>query len=1123
MWVFDSKGISFVPQKRAEEERPTIVVDDTRRSSFGNAAPRLEIIEPGVNSPLFDNRSPGQALALPSLRVETQATPATLPSAALTFRMVDGRVVVSDDYERTVEEGRKALERLRMASPAEVPGLLATYKKAAEAVLQVHTKGGMNPYATIDAWTDRVHQRGERVLDGVLIGFNMQGLNSLDASYRSGTAVKELIGHFAPVVATEMGLPDAARLGTSGTNTIVTGIPGERAAEFLTKLRDRVISFLKADQAFPDAEMARRIGCERTGQLSFQKWTPGVLGMIGGHARGMIPPRAGNIAVVQTIVETLGTMADRARYAENHPKDVKDGFYAGEVPAAERGRGAEPLLISRARPNADKPFELSEMRRGTVTEGDIQDGRLQRPGHDAGKPMAAERGLSAFFEVPGGDPARLETFLTYAKDKLNEAYDLSLKVERFRDFYRPEAFPNAVEKFLGGREGYLQMIDLKNFYAMKLELGGPNDEAMREIADLIKSAYEKRGFEAIIAKRGDEFYVCFKDVTKQGREVTPQMIEEVNRSLKDSIGRHFEKVVLPQMGKYPGDMAGIYAEKIPYSLENLTRTGPDGNPVEEPGVVVRRSPAGQVEYVVFNGEVYVTERPRNMDGFARTVMEATKAGLGQEIDPRKKLNVVKSFKDIPDARGQRRTNSYVRMTVDPATGEVRPNFLMMPGGGAPKAKDVVRGGLAVDITLSGAMILPANAPGAQRPFIDASMAKVGDSTKAQKSPLGPDYLPSEVVMATPLDSREGIPWEATLSSRGRFYAGAAAFGIPALGLRVFHDGPEALLDGKTYSDLRRDFIAMHYGSQAAGRAGAWVDGALKMRGSFFQGGFGLVGGTVAMTLVSAGRNVTVKDVGVNLGSAVLGLGAARGILKGGQMLLGLSTLAPGGFLRFLGKAAFEAVMIECASALITKTLGWRDRVRLRNDYVAAYRAFDAAVIDACKAGSDAPDRRLRLARVKRAHEVLNKAFHAYQPVLLVHGSDEGKAYLKARLAYDQAVQDQREGEEIRVMTSFGSEVQVTPTPMGDPEGEKEAVEKTRAVLDKAEARLRGTFEGRVIAEGKKPPRFIPFQEGQDADFYDAKIEKDAARLFLQHGHGVNLRLHGLSLSADERIYLASAQ
>jgi hypothetical protein len=63
---------------------------------------------------------------------------------------------------------------------------------------------------------------------------------------------------------------------------------------------------------------------------------------------------------------------------------------------------------------------------------------------------------------------------------------------------------------LNGSEGLVQMIDLKNFYSMKLELGDRNDTAMSRIAELIRQAYAERGIDAVFAKRGDEFYVCMR-------------------------------------------------------------------------------------------------------------------------------------------------------------------------------------------------------------------------------------------------------------------------------------------------------------------------------------------------------------------------------------------------------------------------------------------------------------------------------------------------------------------------------------------------------------------------------------------------------------------------------------
>ncbi|HEX5038498.1 MAG TPA: hypothetical protein VFX30_15195, partial [bacterium] len=174
-----------------------------------------------VGTRLFGNAGPSASdflgNTLPLIQIERRPDQNTSPSSALSIRLDGaGRVTVADDYRPTVDAGLRALTRLNeirqlAANPAttneqlttalaEVPALLATYRRAAERIRDVNTMSGMSVYQAIDTWTNQVHQSNTRVLDGVIIGFNMQNLNGRDTSYQSGTAFMELIGHFGPVV-----------------------------------------------------------------------------------------------------------------------------------------------------------------------------------------------------------------------------------------------------------------------------------------------------------------------------------------------------------------------------------------------------------------------------------------------------------------------------------------------------------------------------------------------------------------------------------------------------------------------------------------------------------------------------------------------------------------------------------------------------------------------------------------------------------------------------------------------------------------------------------------------------------------------------------------------------------
>jgi hypothetical protein len=74
------------------------------------------------------------------------------------------------------------------AALAKFPPCSRRTARTAERVRDVNTMSGMNVYQAIDTWTNQVHQNNTRVLDGVIIGFNMQNLNGRDTSYQSGTA-----------------------------------------------------------------------------------------------------------------------------------------------------------------------------------------------------------------------------------------------------------------------------------------------------------------------------------------------------------------------------------------------------------------------------------------------------------------------------------------------------------------------------------------------------------------------------------------------------------------------------------------------------------------------------------------------------------------------------------------------------------------------------------------------------------------------------------------------------------------------------------------------------------------------------------------------------------------------
>jgi hypothetical protein len=124
---------------------------------------------------------------------------------------------------------------------------------------------------------------------------------------------------------------------------------------------------------------------------------------------------------------------------------------------------------------------------------------------------------------------------------------------------------------------------------------------------------------------------------------------------------------------------------------------------------------------------------------------------------------------------------------------------MMPGGEPPRANDVLRGGMPVGATISG------GAPVNEAPRdhgLGLNLRVLGDSTSSPE-------ISAELATSFPT-----LPFSTESPGRRGFRQAVASvsapssFGVPGLGIRVFHDGFGSLGHRNTYTDLGRDYLSM---------------------------------------------------------------------------------------------------------------------------------------------------------------------------------------------------------------------------------------------------------------------------------------------------------------------------
>lgn len=910
--------------------------------------------------------------------------------------------LIPDDYSQRVEMGRLALKEIEKIAiqgsdpKSKLPALLKIARESAELIRKIHTKDGLNEYASIENWQNLVFSlkrdgKNPVPVEGVMIGFNMQGLNGLDASMKSGTAMKEMTGYLAPKVAQKMGLPNAQLLGTWGNNLVVSGVSAEKVEEFRKNLLNEATEFLSKDQDFPDEGIKRRIGAEKTSDLKIRNWAEqkDSLGFTVGHAKKDIPASvvekaaAGDLpsklAIVREVLGQLKTLGDREAYANIEKKAVMAGDVPADHPAF--GQGVKPLLKAEAHPFgegtrvSDIPvLDVKAPPSGAPSDAELL--RLPRPGHEGGIPLGniadLERAVATAQKT--GNWADVKMAGQYA-DNLAKAGEIALHDYRFGEFYRPEAMPFAVAKHFGKAGGYVQLFDIKNFYQINKQFpGGFGDEHVAKICDVLVKSFRDKGLDAVFSKQGDEIYVAIRAKGADGSVVTPERIGETTSYVMSETSRIFSKHVAIERGKIPGDMGGYYHHA----------SGVDA------------------EYAVKDGKVYVEKGkvPEALKGdLLKTASKASELGLGKPVSG---VAEIESFGDLGPAN---RVTKYETDVVDPISGEERKIYMFLPGTQKPaQAPQAVPVESSIQITGSKAVYMPGEI---QRTVSDPREAidLTGELVKKQKSVIGPDMAPEAPTAAL----REGLADRPRFLDSpfalysGKLALGATEFGVAVSGARLVWglgdmtfggDGKMAkkVVSAKEYAKLGLDFGVM----TGAGMAGEALT-ALAMTRLMKMGKIAFAGHAVGIGLGTIGVDLLHKgklDWGTAVGAGMML--AAHGVKFGLQAWRRGSLAAAAADPEPVSKTAlavecliFEGLGYGFEKWHASKIDGMEKTLRLK--HAAALKNLDQKILG--KASKE---------EFAQAAKEVKSSFASYAAFLQVFRTESGEAYQSAVSAGDKA-------------------------------------------------------------------------------------------------------------------------
>lgn len=1010
---------------------PSFLRPGTLRMGFETQGPLLTSVFRATS--VATSKTEGQdAPQLEGLPVFAPLTPA--PLAVLQGVEPTSATGIPADYWNKIDAGKAALGELRgiaalakTATTAEdkerlkseltrVDALLKTAQEAAEMIRDSAIKGGLNEFSAIESFQKLSFDAfrkgsGDAAFEAVMIGFNMQGLNGLDPTMNSGTAFKELCAHFAPEAAREAGVANAQFMGTWGSNLVVSGIPADKVEPFREKLLDKVITFLSTDQELPTKGIQERCRTQRTSELQIHDWPKHRtgIGISIGHATQKISgatiqraaggDKDARLSIVREIVNYLKEMGDREAFAADEKVGVKKDAIA-DPKHSSIGKGVRPLLRADENPFlriklADiAPFEPSENPKNNLTLDDIH--QLPSPARTGGLPVGQVRDLTEALD-------RIRVGGSYDVDRFQAEADAVLqKIDRPRgpkqnqsmmeifetvgdqalrdytmpgDAYRIDALEAMGARFFKGGKGFVTQYDIKNFWKInKTYPSGYNDPLMKRLNWILTAAHEQMGLQTVFLRQGDETYALTLPVTRDGRPVTPELLERTQNLIETQGARLFKNYVSHEWAKYPGVMSGLHGEKAEYVID------------KEGKVFVKKGTLPQEEKAAF----------------IETVRRNSQEVLGKAIDASVPGNLVEveNFDVVGVAD---RVAKAKKETTSPTTGRTVVDIVFVPGGKLPAGYEPIEG--SPNWTQSTFVEVPdyrLGVPG----NVAAATDFAGKDVKHQKAIIGPDSPPEHPSLMLGKDRQFAwVPGAETYvhlqaTPAGRLALSAGSFGAGVTGARLVVGLPVGIASGNwglvkkianplDAAKLGIDFTAMNTAEMATA---AFLTRYMKFQGKGFgvQIG-GVVAATAAIEALHRGRDFSFVSVGVGTG-LTLGIthGAVRavGALKNATM--GAAALDPEPLTK-LGAAAVSFIVMEGLGQGVELYQDHQiDKLEVakRQQYGNALRRLDHAIEGLPQAASSE-------AEFASAAKEVKLAYVEYAGLLQLYRTPSGKAFREA--------------------------------------------------------------------------------------------------------------------------------
>ncbi len=880
----------------------------------------------------------------------------------------DGTIEVAGSYDQTVIEGVDALvdfdvtlsEIAAESDPAQRARLLEqamtqleTFGRAAGAVQDVHTRSGLNEYQTIENWVHDLYdvrrdaRPGDNMLfsesstlpvasesvrlEGVMLGFNLAGINRMDHNYQrgTGTVVKFLLGHAAAEVAPEFG---GRSLGTWGTNIAVSGIAESDLEAFQERVQERVIEYL-GQETIPEAvsRLVHGMGPAesdptgrthepvpeiRTADLEARDWLtrrPNRLGLTAGHfvtEIAMDDVRPGEVEL--RVIDTLEHMGEAEAEARRLDRPRYSGAVAEDSPV--RGRAGRPLLRTEAiltgAPHEALPIEPGQYNE-TLNAEQIREGRLPNPVREAsgsifhyrtmmlalqsihgmsvgGRIEEMQRGIESMHQyIENPIDSRGNMAEHSVSETLQSTYGESLQQHRFPGVYRLDFFPELARRTFNGERMFIQMAEYRDYWGHNRTHSPDAADSLHRLSlDILAEGYRYQGVEVLTGTNGgDEIFFAIRGRTADGHELNETDIERISEYLGTQFNRIFQNLEHHAVVKVPRAPGGIF----------------EGRP-----------------YIIHEGRVLTEANVESSDVQARllrTVEVAHRTELAAQGIEVESLDVrhVDNLSDVAQVERLRLWRGVDRstgLTVD----VLLPNTPEAIAGA--RARNLMPVDVPLETTITPAIEIPA---GSSTELIDFAIERVGELADEMKRAGLDRPIPAETAQAARMHGMEafspiidlGFIERFTRSESGRASLGLAANG----GLFVFGElGSDLLLtacsgmvDGTCgegsleryvtldgLGELGMTYGGMHFGAMGGERAMRHFMGVSPtarltgMRG-FGVRGAGMMGALLVLDAIHGNGEIDLE----RLGHSARLLGEAQLVVRGGTWVAGRALIGMG--------------------------------------------------------------------------------------------------------------------------------------------------------------------------------------------------------------------------------------